>query len=388
MNQFIFLSIIFAFSLVVGKLLEKIRIPWVFSALFLGLFLAIINNNSVNNIIASDTFEFLANLGMYFLLFIIGLEINLKEAIKQSGFIARLSLSIVFAEAFLGAILIHYIFNVEWWLAILVASSFATVGEAILIPILDEFKLLHTKFGQTILGVGTFDDIIEIAVIIIVSLVIGTSSGTHGYSWLQNFILLTFLFFIPIVLYLLQGHLKPLKFKKVPPMFLFALTLLFLFIGVGIIAESAALGAILAGISLKLLLNEEYIKEIKSLIRVISYGFFTLIFFIFVGASVNIDYLSNNFSLAVLFLVVPTTTKVVTTYLISKDKFGKRQATLLGVGLSAKFSTSIVILTLLLTKELISLELYSVLIGAMILSQFSIPIMFTGLISKWKMHFK
>ncbi len=385
MNDFIFLSILFAFSLFVGKLLEKLRIPWVFSALFFGLILTIINNDAINSTMNSGTIEFLANLGMLFLLFIIGLEIDIKQTVKQSKFIAKFSLSLVFIGAIVGSVLIHFIFNTPWLLSIIVASSFATVGEAILIPILDEFKLLHTKFGQFILNVGTFDDIVELLVIIIVSFMISTES-THAYHWFQSLLLLIFLFFIPVSLYFFHDHLRPLKFKKIPPLFLFALMMLFLFVGIGMIADSDALGAILAGISLKMLLNEKYTEEIKGLIRAISYGFFTLVFFAYVGFSINLEYLFKNPLLVVVFFVVPTTMKILTSYVLGKDKFGKKEATLMGVGLSAKFSTSIVILTLLSTKRLISIELYSVLIGAMILSQFLIPVIFSELISKFKVN--
>ena len=55
------------------------------------------------------------------------------------------------------------------FLAILVALSFATVGEAVLIPILDEFRLTKTKLGQTIPGVGILDDVIEVLLLVFIT---------------------------------------------------------------------------------------------------------------------------------------------------------------------------------------------------------------------------
>ena len=143
MNLFLFLSIALAFTLFFGRFIQKIRVPWVFSALFLGLILSL--KNPFIEITSSSTFSFLSDLGMYFLLFIIGLELNIKEIRRQGKLILKLSFSLVIAESILGSLFIHYVFNIPWGMSILVASSFATVGEAILIPILDEFKIIKTK---------------------------------------------------------------------------------------------------------------------------------------------------------------------------------------------------------------------------------------------------
>jgi Kef-type K+ transport system membrane component KefB len=52
--------------------------------------------------------------------------------------------------------------------ALVVALSFATVGEAVLLPILAKFNLLKTRFGQLTLGIGTLDDIIEVLTLMMI----------------------------------------------------------------------------------------------------------------------------------------------------------------------------------------------------------------------------
>ena len=114
---------------------------------------------------------------MYFLLFIIGFEIDLKKLKKSGKFIFKATFFIIFLEAIFGTLLIHFLFGYSWFISFLVALSFATVGEAILIPILDEFKIVNTKLGHSIIGIGTFDDIIEILLLILIVIVVG--SNTH-----------------------------------------------------------------------------------------------------------------------------------------------------------------------------------------------------------------
>ena len=83
MQLVLFLAGVFVITLILGILLEKIRIPWIFAALLIGLGLAA--HNPFKEVTSSPEFLFLANLGMYFLLFIIGFELNIKELKKSSS---------------------------------------------------------------------------------------------------------------------------------------------------------------------------------------------------------------------------------------------------------------------------------------------------------------
>lgn len=386
MNIFLFLSIVLAFSLLFGRVLEKIRIPWVFASLFLGLFLS--SNTFSKEMASSETFVFLAELGMYFLLFIIGLEINLKEMLKQGKFIARLSFLLVLAESFFGSLFVHYFFDTSWGISLLVASSFATVGEAILIPILDEFKITKTRFGQIILGIGTLDDVVEIVTVIVASIVLGSTFGHGSVFLIGNFFLLMFLFLFPLFLQVFDIKIPHFKFKKIPPLFLFCLMILFVFVGIGSFVESAALGAIFAGISLRSFLSRGRIRQVEKIIRIVSYGFFVPIFFLHVGIGVDVNYLLAMPVLILCALLITNTTKIAISYFCARNYLGGKKSILLGIGLSAKFSTSIVIISMLFHQELISSELYSVLVGAMIASKFIIPVAFSFLLKKWALEFK
>ncbi|MDH3325040.1 MAG: cation:proton antiporter [Candidatus Peregrinibacteria bacterium] len=386
MNLFIFISIILALTLVLGSFIEKIRVPWVFSALFLGLFLSL--KNPFPEITDSSSFTLLSDLGMYFLLFIIGLELDIKEICKQGKFISKLSFSLILAESLFGSFFIHYLFDVSWGISILVASSFATVGEAILIPILDEFKLIKTKFGQILLGVGTLDDLAELVTIIIASIILGRSVGDSNFSILGNFLLLSLLFLIPLFLQIFSTKINHLEFKKVPALFLFGLIVLFAFVGVGSFVEASSLGAILAGIALKNLLLKYELDEFESIIRIVAYGFFVPIFFLSVGLEVDLIYLFSAPLLVILLLLITKLTKISISYFFARKKIGIKKSVLLGIGLSAKFSTSIVIITMLYNQGIIPLDLYSVLIGAMIASKFIIPVAFSLLLKKWNLEFQ
>jgi len=386
MNLSLFLAGIFLLTFFFGKLIEKARIPWVFSALFLGLTYSTLN--LPRETISSETFVFMAELGMYFLLFIIGFDLNIKEILKQGKFIFKLSFFIIFTETLLGTIVIYFLFDTGWLIALLVASSFATVGEAVLLPILDEFKITKTKFGQTILGIGSFDDIFELITVVVASLLLGYSAGNSGIAITTSLVIFAFLFFVPLLLIVFSKKIHHFRFKGIPSLFLFGIFTVFLFIGIGNYADFAPLGALLAGIALKAFLTKGQTEHLEPIMRIISYGFFVPIFFFGIGAGVDIRYLMSAPLIIFVILFITTTTKIFTSYIIAKKKFGVKKSILFGIGLSAKFSTSIVIITMFFNQKIILSDLYSALIGAMIISQFLIPVLFSFLLKKWSLKFE
>jgi P-type Ca2+ transporter type 2C len=314
MNLILFLAGVFLLIFILGRFLEKIRIPWIFSALLIGLGLAAYNPFS--EITSSESFVFLAQLGMYFLLFIIGFEINLDEIKKKKKFMITTTLVIIFSEAILGTLFVHYVFDVSWFISILVALSFATVGEAVLLPILDEFKLTKTRLGQTILGIGVLDDVIEVAIIIIMTILLGT---TVGHTHAKIGVTITVLFILFGLTYLLS-HLKneigKIHFKGVASFFLFVIFIIFAFVGIGLIAEAAALGALLAGIALKNFIPNKRLSAIDSEIRTMAYGFFAPIFFLWVGVDTDVGYLIKFPFLVLAVMVLANSTKVITSYIM------------------------------------------------------------------------
>ena len=382
-NIFLFFAGAFLLIFLVGKLLEKIRIPWIFSSLLLGLFLAIYN--PFTSITSSQSFSFLAQLGMYFLLFIIGFEINVKSFKKTGNFILKATFFIILLEAIFGTLLIHFIFNYSWLISSLVALSFATVGEAILIPILDEFKIINTKIGQSIIGIGTLDDIIEILLLILVSILIGV--GVHsGINILITFLFLIALGILAVGLTKLKKENKEFRFLPIETLFLFVLFVLFLFLGIGEFAKATAIAALLAGISLNTFIPNNRIDKIKSGVRYLCYGFFAPIFFLWVGLSMDIKYLFSYPLLILLILVFSAGAKLLGSWIVGRKELGLKKSILLGIGLSVRFSTSIIIIKILFDNKLIGVDLYSVLIASSIIFTFIIPILFSKLLVKWKIR--
>lgn len=386
MNLFLFIALVLIFTIIVWKFIEKIRIPWVFAAMFLWLILSIYN--PFISITSWNTFKFMADMWMYLLLFIIWLELDIKNMFKQWIFVPKLSLLLFLAESIIGTIFIYYVFDMSIWISILVASSFATVWEAILLPILDEFNIIKTKFWQLILWVWTIDDIIELITIIYASIVLWASIWGGMFSIWTILLIIAGLFLVPILLQVFKSKIHLWKFKEVSVLFLFWLIVLLVFLWVWAFVEATALWAILAGITIKILMSEENAKKFESIIRTIAYGWFVPLFFLYVGSEINLEYLLSSPWLILSILFITSGTKILVSYLWAKSRLWTKKSILLGIWLSAKFSTSIAVLTMLFAKGIISWNIYSVLIWAMIVSKFIIPVTFSVLLKKWQLKFK
>ncbi len=452
-NIFLFLGIVFMLTFMIGLILERIRVPWIFAALLIGTLLAsynpyqtsidpkfeaTLNNKSItgelitalenegcpllnkaqvdlidesswritgegfaynirkeggalhvfsspfSDIIYSSMFIFLAQLGMYFLLFVIGFEIDLKKLRRKSRFIVKAAFFIIFLEALFGTLVIEYLFHVGWVIAFLVALSFATVGEEFLIPILDEFRLVRTNLGRAIEGIGILNDVIELFALILLGILLGSEIEGYQTDVYMIFLSLFILFTLTVGLSKLRNEGEKFNFMKIETLFLFTLFIFFLFVGFGEYAHSMSLAALLAGIGLRTFIPHRRIHLIESEVKTMCYGFFAPIFFLWIGATLDINYLFTYPALIILILLVTKGAKLLGSYVIAKNELGVKKSILLGVALSIRFSTGIIIIKILFDNNLIDIGLYSVVIASSIVFKFIIPPLFSNLLLRWK----
>ncbi len=379
------LALTYFVSIVFGKFLERFKIPWIFSALFLGMILSLFQNGALQSTFKSEEFQFLANLGIIFMLFIIGFELEVSTLRKLSKFIFTSTFFIILIDALMGTFVLKS-FGYPWIVSLICALSFATVGEAILIPILEEFNLVRTKFGTTIIGIGTVDDIIEVFTIFLASSFIGTSvKGVNPYFTAIASLLIFFIF---------AGLLKLKKkikrswrsFPKIEDLFIFSLFILMLFVAAGSLGSIEMLGALLAGLALRNFLPKKSLEGVEKSIKLVGYGVFGPIFFLYVGANTNLYSIFLAPLLTLVIFLVSMSSKILASLIAGYKRFGFRKSLLMGIGLSVRFSTGLVIVSLLFSKGLIDQSLFSALVAASSLTTIIVPILFSYFVSRFKSY--
>ena len=364
-------------SLSFGYLLQKyLRIPWMFASLFFGLVLS--TTGLFQYTLKSDVFKLLETFGMYFLLFIIGFSLDFRKMGKLKKYIVLGTIIIISLEGISGSLLLYFVFPAEvsnsFLVALVTALSFATVGEAVLLPILKEFGVIKTNFGQLTLGIGTLDDIIEVLMLAVVAVLPGFIPMEQTQiipDPLSIISCLGFLLLLTFTLLKFGRKIKTILEKNHPPSYLTALLTLFVcfsFIALGgfVFESLATVGAIFGGMVLRGLLPKERLYQNERSVEFLGYIFLSPIFFLSIGAPVSVTSLLLYPSLIALIWTVAKSSKLFSSFLLFRKLLGNKYSLLLGLGLSVRFSTSLIVQFILLSSGFISLALYSALVATAI----------------------
>jgi len=379
MEDILLLMVItYGVSLGFGYLLQKyLKMPWMFASLFFGFILSALN--IFTSTLESDLFKLLETFGMYSLLFIIGFSLDFRKMARLRNYVVLGTISVVALEGFLGSLVLYFVFPAEvshsYLVALVTALSFATVGEAVLLPILNEFGVIKTTFGQLTLGIGTLDDIIEVLMLAVVAIlpaflpVLKIQSSPNPLSILLG---LGCLLIFTFAIMKLGGRIKRILEKNHPPPYvpsLLTLLVFFSFLALGgfVFESLATVGAIFGGIVFRGLLPKERLRENERDVEFLGYIFLSPLFFLSIGASVSVTSLLIYPSMIILIWAVAKGSKLLSCLLLFRKLLGNKYSLLLGLGLSVRFSTSLIVQLMLLNSGLISIVLYSTLISTAML---------------------
>ena len=169
-----FLSYVMRFGL------GKLRLPHLLAPLFIGLVFQMFPLLSpLVDVILGDVFHFLAQLGIIFLLFLIGFQLNIGRLISLSKEIVALSLLNLAFSSLLGFYILSS-FGYPPLISILVATALATIAETTIAPVLDELGILDTKMASLIIGPGVLDDVAEVIIASMASVIVGAEASTES----------------------------------------------------------------------------------------------------------------------------------------------------------------------------------------------------------------
>ena len=382
------LTLIFFFSFSIGLLLEKIRIPGIIAPLLVGVVFKIIPFFSfLKQKGTFGCFDFLASLGVMFLLFFIGLEIDLPQMRRLSKVIIWLTvLNTLFP--FLFGIGVGLLFGYSLLISFIIGLTRMPTAEAVVVPILDEFGVIKSKIGQLIVGAGTLDDIVEVFLVAFVSVIIGhkemSASPTFILFGLGIFLITTFIL-AKIILPLLHHLLiKPHLWQYL----MFALFGLFC---LSFVAErfdlGLVIGAVVAGIILQpyLAQNTKTGMSAFTTVRAIAYGFLGPIFFFWVGYTTDLTTIFCFPLLTLALFLAAFLGKMLGVYLLTFNQtLTKKEAIAIGIGLNARLTTELIVAQLLFAAHLIDEVLFTALVAASAFSTLSVPLLTSFILDKWK----
>ena len=340
---FIELAIILITAFLVSYIVRALKQPIIIGYIIAGMLIASFIAFGVDIQDSQETISVFSELGIAFLLFIVGLHLNPK-VIKEIGFssliVGMFQILLTFGAGFAAA---FYLMGYD-----VVASSYIGIALAfsstiITMKLLSDKRNLDSLYGKMSIGILIIQDLVAVGVLIFIS---SLSNGTDFTSLAVQSILVggalilgLFLIGILAIPRLMRGIAKSQEL-----LFLFSVTWAFAVAAIfAYFGFSIEIGALLAGVVLSV---SPYAAEISSKIRPLR-DFFLVIFFIILGLNIKLDGLNSIIYNAIILSLIALIFKpFIIATLMGMSGYTKRNNFLVGTTLAQISEFSLIVLAL------------------------------------------
>lgn len=299
------ISIILITAVVILFIFNKLKLPSMIGLFLTGMILGQFIDST--SIITS-----VSELGVIFLLFIIGLEFSIEKfsAIKRYALLGGILQVILTAIIVTGILCIgHYPLNSAIFMGFLICFS----STAIVMKLIQKKRLTHTLQGRVTLGILIFQDLAVVVVILLTPLLGGQSLD---FSTLPT--LIAKIVVLIALIYIGTTWVIPFTLKeaaRTKNRDLFILFILFICLGTtfatSAIGISPELGAFIAGLMIS---NTEYSHQTLGYIQPFQ-DVFMSIFLISIGLMINVHYFIYNIVLILVLAACVLLVKFIATFI-------------------------------------------------------------------------
>lgn len=290
--------IILGLSIFIILLFQKLKVPSLLGFLLAGI---IAGPHAFNLISSTHEVELLSEIGIIFLLFVIGIELSIRELLSMKRTVLLGGGLQVGGTIFITAVL-AYLIGLPLSTAIFLGFLFSLSSTAIVLKMLQEKGEITSPHGRISLGVLIFQDIIVVPMMLFTPLLSGEATNvleTIG-------ILLLKIIVLGVVIYFLARFVVPRIFSmvvKTKSRELFILTVVVFCFAVAWLTSSVglslALGAFFAGLIIS---ESEYSHQATA--NVLPFReIFISFFFISVGSLLDLNFFFEHI-INILLLVI------------------------------------------------------------------------------------
>ena len=327
--------------------------------------------------------QHLAEFGVVFLMFVIGLEFNLPKLKSMRRLVFGLGLSqvgLTIVAALAGNALLAWGFAVTgrswglgWQSAVALGGALAMSSTAIVVKLMAERLELESEHGRRVMGVLLFQDL---AVVPLLVLIPALGSSPEG---LMSELAVAGVKAVALLTLLLVGGQRVMRWwltqvARRKSEELFILNLLLVTLGLAWLTElaglSLALGAFVAGM---LIAETEYKHQVETDIRPF-HDVLLGLFFITIGMKLHLGAVVQHWLMVLLLCVLPVLFKFGLVAALAR-LFGATPGVALRTGLylAQAGEFGFVLLTLATQQKLLPAELQSPVLASMVLSMLATP---------------
>lgn len=366
-------------SLVINIILKKFHLPTIIGYIVTGTIIAY--SFGLHNAVHNHALKEIAEFGVVFLMFTIGLEFSIEhlKKMKYEVFVAGLMQVIITVLAVY--LISFYIFDITQKVSFIISLAIALSSTAIVLKTFNESGDINKRHGQRSLGILIMQDIAVIPILLIIGFMSNDSSDNISFVLFEMALSATLLL---VLLWLFGKYLLEPFFTQIIKTNsdeLFIGSILFLAIGASYLAHalgfSYSLGAFVAGM---LIAETKYRHQVEADLipfRDILLG----IFFITVGMQIDFAIIFSYIHIILALLLGAMILKFIIIYLIVKLRDDKRVSLKTALTLVQIGEFSLALLELARTNDLIGPPHGQILIVTIVISMILTPIILKNLSS-------
>jgi monovalent cation:H+ antiporter-2, CPA2 family len=340
------LAIIMLVAAVMIAIAFKLKQPMVIGYIFAGMIIG--PYTPPFTLVSSlETINLLAELGIIMLLFVVGTEFPVAK-LRAVG---RISLVVALAEA-LGTLMIVFFIaqhlGFSFFDSMFLSLAMSITSTVITVRVLEELGLIQDKSSLLLLGISIIEDTLAISILAILQSVAATGGNGNDISIVNIAISIGVVgAFIGSILVIGSKYMPPIidRVGRTNNYTLLLIVILALAFGLSFVAQglglSVATGAFLAGV----LVAESKSASVTKIMTVPLRDMFGAIFFISIGALMDISLIPIFIVPAAILILASFATKfLIVTGILSRAKIDNTTALRTGLGMaSAKGELSLVV---------------------------------------------
>jgi len=330
-----------------------------------------------------ETLSHLAHLGVLFLMFIAGLEVDIEGIVRAGrpavlagvmGVAAPVILGIVAALPF-GFDLQHSIF-----LGLVLAATSVSISAQTLM----ELGVLRTQVGVALLGAAVVDDVLVVLLLSLFVALMGGGGGVMAVFW----VLIKMAVFLGLAIWLgarllprLGSLIDQLPISEGVMALTIVVTLLYAWTAEVLGGMAAITGAFLAGL---LFARTPLRQHIEARMHTLAYSWLVPIFFVSIGLEANARTLGpGGLPFALLIIVVAVLSKVLGCGLGARlGGFSNGEALRLGIGMASRGEVGLIVAAVGLDTGLIEEGIFAGVVLMILATTLLTPIMLRALYSR------
>lgn len=356
--------IVMGIALPIILLFQKFKVPSILGFLIAGI---IVGPTAFNLLSSHHEVELLSEIGIIFLLFIIGIELSFKGLISiwRTVFIGGgLQVGVTILLTALVASGLGLPINQAVFLGFLISLS----STAIVLKILNDRNEIKSTHGRMALGILIFQDIIVVPMMLLTPILAGKTDDVTN----TLLILLVKLIGVGLVVFVLQRYIVPRVLElvvKTKNRELFILTVIVLCFGVAWLTSSVglslALGAFFAGLIIS---ESEYSHQATA--NVLPFReIFISFFFISVGSLLDLNFFMDNVLVILAFVLgVFLLKKIIVVLIALLLKYDIKNAHIAGFNLFQVGEFSLLLSTVGIQNEILTTEVYQLFLAVSIIT--------------------